>query len=578
MKRLVRCVFVFVSVSLLPILVHSQEVSRWDVCEDTTTMQYSGPALGAHPRTFIAAASPTDIAQIGLPLWKNTFSKIVRHTTDSGRTWNVIFSKKFNWERWMGLTHATPNTYVINGDTEHYLGMDQNYNDYDEYNAYLIVSNDAGKTWTQHYFDSNTVIQSVAMLTDNYSAAIVGHAGNIYNSLPNTLSDDLLITSDGWKTWTARPFPQGSGGNQQLICFRQGVFGVRTRDRYVNGRDSNDYLKTTDEGKTWQKTGSMPFVWDLSFINERLGWGAGTNWSIKPQQPLVIRTTDSGATWQTVLDSNMSLMHWGEGLSQVAFLDSLTGFAAGSRILETTDGGTTWSSNQPPYDLWSRPNGGGFDVDGLIGIGPRFAMAVCGSPVIRYSGAVRLLPPILKFLDTSAYPIAPVTITWSPVYGASSYRLQLAVDLPWRGSAQKIFDVLESDTTVRDTFFTFVPRAGESYFGRIKALGEATESDWRWSGDWYQLSGLFRTVSENAEITGREQVVPTDVYPNPATDFVHVKFASETPSISLSDMLGHSWSVNIEREENGLQLDVRNLPSGMYTVKEKPSLRVVVLH
>ncbi|MDP4244006.1 MAG: hypothetical protein Q8921_14870, partial [Bacteroidota bacterium] len=467
----------------------AQMVDRWDLCEDTTTMQFEtfGP--------IFSAASPSDIAQIGLPIWRASSGRVLRHSSDSGRTWQEIFTKQEGWDRWISVVHPSASNYIIYGDTEDYYGQDRNGNYLNRYRAYFLLSSDVGATWTQMYLDTNTILRSVTMLTPTYGAAIVIHVSNVHDSLPGLLADDMIVTTDGWKSWTTHPFPSGVRGSQQLFCFRPGVFGVST---WLNSNgDSMRYLKTLDGGLTWQTHGSMPVVADIYFLNENLAWGAGTDWHVKPQNPLLIQTTDGGATWITRLDRDVSVLHWGEGLNQVAFGDSLHGIACGSRILETTDGGVTWSSNQPPFDAFSRQNGG-MNIQGLIMPAANFALAVSGSPGIRFIGQQRLALPNLHEHDPGPMAIAPTTVAWVPVTGAVRYELQLAINPPWAGSAQKVFDYVSLDTVIADTLCSFTPIPAETYYARVRAIGQQSldTSDWRWSGEWYQLLSMFNTVSK----------------------------------------------------------------------------------
>ncbi len=138
---------------------------------------------------------------------------------------------------------------------------------------------------------------------------------------------------------------------------------------------TNSIFRTKSGGATWEKIGSWPDMnlWDVFFINERVGWAVGdhgsvvhtldgglswtigslpsagslrkirffdeeTGWIVGDNQ-LVYRTLDAGRNWD-----GRSL---GEGmLYDLVFLDSDTGFLVGENgtILGTRDGGQNWQA------------------------------------------------------------------------------------------------------------------------------------------------------------------------------------------------------------------------------------------
>ena len=150
-------------------------------------------------------------------------------------------------------------------------------------------------------------------------------------------------------------------------------------------------FKTTDGGVNWELQMELNEVYirNIEFLNENIGFlgtldggfykttDGGTNWSlvnqdIVPDDPFsgmedvicgmdavgthtiygcgtffgpayVIKSTDSGATWQYI-----DMSAYAESLVEVLFIDENTGFASGGSadggvILKTTDGGTSWT-------------------------------------------------------------------------------------------------------------------------------------------------------------------------------------------------------------------------------------------
>lgn len=577
MNKVARFVLVFSLFAISATLSNAQRIGRWDVCEDTTQVQYvssSGPIM--------AATSPTDLAVITQVLIGNQLCCSLERTSDSGRSWKEVATNVKTRDPWGTLHHPTADCFVITSTARTYLGPGP-YGRYQPYldRASLSVSKDAGGTWTETQFDTNTDINDLAMLDGDYGVAIVIHVPNIRDSLPVVMPDDLLITTDGWTTWSTIRMPIGTRGCHRVFCFRHDVFGVLLWDASAH---SYHYLKTTNGGISWKTLGSLPSVADLYFVNERLGWGAGTDWSKRPQQPLIVNTTDGGLTWSTQFDTATSYGNWGEGVCAISFADSLHGFAVGSHILMTNDGGTTWSLSDPPTDLWQRQNAFPFfdNFNAVVAVTPTLAFVPSASPMLRYTGRKRLAPPIFNKHDAGPLPIEPTTISWSRLEGANHYNLQLSVDPPSAGDAQDIFNSLWLDTTVSDTFCTFTPKPAETYYARVRSLAEADSSDWRQSGDWYQIMSVFRTVNDQASVSSATIPGGITLFPNPASDevFLTTSSAQRPTQIELIDMLGHAIAVDAKPSAAGLSFSVRSLPAGVYNVivtGDKPrSARLVV--
>jgi len=101
-------------------------------------------------------------------------------------------------------------------------------------------------------------------------------------------------------------------------------------------------LKTTNGGSTWQnKLDSLSGVlYSLFFLNANIGWAVGYMADGNEWFGAILKTTDGGESWFS--QSNGTLNY----LASVFFIDHNTGWIAGEQgtILKTTDGGDTWNS------------------------------------------------------------------------------------------------------------------------------------------------------------------------------------------------------------------------------------------
>ncbi|HYV03647.1 MAG TPA: YCF48-related protein [Blastocatellia bacterium] len=105
-------------------------------------------------------------------------------------------------------------------------------------------------------------------------------------------------------------------------------------------------LRTTDSGKTWQAVSKTDEILAaVKFISPTRGWVAGYAGRIQ-------RTDDGGLTWKV-----QRAEHEGEVLNSIFFLDADRGWAAGGSglLLLTIDGGASWEviPTGRAEDFWS---------------------------------------------------------------------------------------------------------------------------------------------------------------------------------------------------------------------------------
>ena len=148
----------------------------------------------------------------------------------------------------------------------------------------------------------------------------------------------LFKTTDGGITWTQQ-ITNGQFGykyfrNVEFLNENIGFIGC------LNG----GFYKTNNGGTTWVPVTNIspvpPALCGLDAVGTATIYGCGAYFS----PGYIIKSTDSGATWQYI---NMSA--YANALVEVLFLDENTGYASGSNdagavILKTTDGGISWTT------------------------------------------------------------------------------------------------------------------------------------------------------------------------------------------------------------------------------------------
>ena len=161
---------------------------------------------------------------------------------------------------------------------------------------------------------------------------------------------NILKTTDGGETWAIQLTAPG-------VYFRcvgfadgnTGWVGTLTRNRRL--------FRTTDGGANWSRVTNLPAnapvaICGISVVSPQIVYASGTN---RPEDfPRVLKTTDGGTTWTAIdMSAHASI------LIDTFFLDALHGWVVGGKsdqatpttrsrvkpvVLETTDGGASWTN------------------------------------------------------------------------------------------------------------------------------------------------------------------------------------------------------------------------------------------
>jgi photosystem II stability/assembly factor-like uncharacterized protein len=174
----------------------------------------------------------------------------------------------------------------------------------------------------------------------------------------------LHRSTDGGATWNAisnMPDSSPAGVCGRSVVNEKVMYGAGTNDPNLPGPG---LVKTTDGGASWTHTDLRQHadnLIDVYFSDEKTGWIVGgkkdsscpaikPGYETHPQysqlKPVVLKTTDGGATWVNKA-AGVAGFDCGEWGWKIQFLDAMTGFVAlenftAAAILNTTDGGETW--------------------------------------------------------------------------------------------------------------------------------------------------------------------------------------------------------------------------------------------
>lgn len=142
-------------------------------------------------------------------------------------------------------------------------------------------------------------------------------------------------------------------------------------------------LRTIDGGRTWQtqNSGITNDIHDIFMLNDRLGWALAFEHFVDTATwygTKILKTTNGGTTW-----TNEEYFKSGEFFNAVFYQDSLRGWMAGEfgHLVRTSNAGVTWvpvEVDSSPYTQWGLVNvkfftprygfamGGRIDIIGVV--------------------------------------------------------------------------------------------------------------------------------------------------------------------------------------------------------------------
>lgn len=232
----------------------------------------------------------------------------LRRTTDGGVYWNEQY-----WP-------VMPRTLAVRGPDELYVAGEEDC-DVAPCLARIYHTTDGCLTW-------DTIYVGTSLTTP-----VVAEALHFFNDMEGYMANDLqtFTTSDGGETWAtatmAGMFPEGY--NLNVHSWPDPLHG------YIGG-EGGLLVKTSDRGLTYSSM-SQGFNTDLKevcFLDTLTGFISGDDYP----QPVILRTTDGGFTWDTCT------MEMPAVVTGMAFTDDLHGWATfGDGIFVTSDGGLNWN-------------------------------------------------------------------------------------------------------------------------------------------------------------------------------------------------------------------------------------------
>ncbi len=370
----------------------------------------------------------------------STGQKIVKITTDGGTTWTTNNSPTFSYNIsyvgssiWIGAEIARilrSSDFGANWDYQFQSYYLQSVDWIDNNSAWIVSkfseptglalrTDDGGSNWFE---DEDTPGGNWVFVLDSNTAWIM------IQGSPLTAPAILYRTTDGGVNWATSTLPAG---------YIDGFTWVTANLGWAFGGSGN-IRHTTDGGVTWvaQYMNIGIYIADVHFINALEGWACGgyagenafirhttdggATWTVQDptitpiindiyffdssngmavaDDGLVLRTSNGGATWSVI--STIA----NEDLDVLVMLNSTTGWATGSSIYRTDDGGQSWTLDWSPTPI------GGAIISMALNPAGNSLMA-CGSSntILRY----QLIVPVELISFNAVTNGSSVTLSWN---------------------------------------------------------------------------------------------------------------------------------------------------------------------
>ncbi len=207
------------------------------------------------------------------------------------------------------------------------------------YYAAVFKTTDGGNTWTEQVSSSDLggsyYFRNIEFINEN-----IGFLG--------TLNGKFFSTNDGGTTWTE---VTNISPNPQAIC---GIDAVGTSTIYGCGAYFSPacIIKSTDSGVNWQYIDMSAYATalvEIFFADESTGYACGRN----ANGACILKTTDGGSTWTELFNSNIP----GEYVWKFQILENAPNVFFGAissiapnpgKLIKSVDSGTTWNSYDAP--------------------------------------------------------------------------------------------------------------------------------------------------------------------------------------------------------------------------------------
>jgi photosystem II stability/assembly factor-like uncharacterized protein len=216
-------------------------------------------------------------------------------TNNGGLKWDTIFKAGAFVYEVNAIAYPSTNHIIWVGDTIENQGTTDGFNYYYLRSGVMFTSTNAGQEWNKIKFDTNTVLDYVAMLDENTGIANIRRVGNRYSG-DISLYDTLIYTNDFFKTYSKIHVPDSLTFVDEIFIFSANNFIIKTSNGSLN---KYKFLETTDRGITWTEFTDAYSIQDLFFVNRLTAYKIEVEATDNPNIWLskIYKTIAGGKNW-----------------------------------------------------------------------------------------------------------------------------------------------------------------------------------------------------------------------------------------------------------------------------------------
>ncbi len=343
-------------------------------------------------------------------------------------------------------------------------------------------------------------------------------------------------------------------------------------------------IRTSNGGYSWEyiQTNTTKWLSDVTFVNSSTGFICGESGTF-------LKTTDGGNTWNPCTTNTIL------NLTSLCFINSDTGWISASDniplpssgdtglILKTTKGGNSFIVCQGFHAAIQKVSA--FNKDTCLAISD----GNTGCNILKTTNSWISWQNIFNCWEScplTSIKTFPTGLAYVSGYTGMLYKT-IDFGMSWDSTAlDSLQFVVDMSFPSPDTGYT----AGYYSFLDVSSINSTNDGGQTWNWDLYENSIYFTSVNfvndsigfaatgggaiyKHGIITGISPglrlINPSIcVYPNPATDRITVELSGETQesNVSIFNIEGQRV-ITSQITESKTQVDISNLPSGVYYVR-----------
>jgi photosystem II stability/assembly factor-like uncharacterized protein len=265
--------------------------------------------------------------------WAVGANGTILHTDNGGDTWTQQIVATTDEFRGVVFTDVN-NGWATSIEVVHYNWSDEP----DDWRGSIWHTSDGGQNWLKQTVPDSTSILNRIDFIDSLNGWAVGIKFIDDSGIYPEHAGAFYSTDDGGTTWEEHLSPEPG------IVFT-GVDMIDDTNTFVVGFkgssivDSGTVFRTTDNGESWEQQDPDYTLWDVQFINPDSGYAIGSS---------ILQTLNGGAEWNLL---NIDY-HEDEGLYGVAVMDDKVISVGDNDFLSFTD--NPWGADSTFNSLFSQ--------------------------------------------------------------------------------------------------------------------------------------------------------------------------------------------------------------------------------